>query len=153
MEEEEPLKLADVKRAVSRFEGGTKNVQVKFVMLTGFKVAALNKLKPADYKRFIEMLDEREKEFGLSQVSKKEKVSENKPSKKTKPKKDESGEEEVTLDSLRVLVRPFVQAKKNKPVKRILRNMFGVEALAALEEEDYPAFAAEVKELKEELGL
>ncbi|NVP35931.1 hypothetical protein HXA92_12185 [Listeria monocytogenes] len=154
-EQEKALTLADVKKAVSRFEGGTKNVQVKFVMITGFKVAALNKLKPTDYQDFIEMLDEREKEFGLSQETD-EDNSENEKTKKTsknKSKKDTSGEEELTLDALRVMVRPFVQSKNSKAVKKILRENFDIEAMAELDEEDYPAFVAELEKSKKKLGL
>lgn len=154
-EEEQTLTLADVKRAVSRFEGGTKNVQVKFVMVTAFKVTALNKLKPSDYQDFIEMLDEREKEFGLSQNTDKD-ASENEKTKKTsknKPQKGTSDEEVLTMDALRVMVRPFVQSKNNKAVKKILRGNFGVEAMAELDEEDYPAFVAELEKSKKKLGL
>ncbi|HBJ8545862.1 TPA: hypothetical protein LEM44_001179 [Listeria monocytogenes] len=156
-EQEKTLTLADVKKAVSRFEGGTKNVQVKFVMITGFKVTALNKLKPSDYQDFIEMLDEREKEFGLSQdTDTDEDASENEKTKKTsknKPQKGTSDEEVLTLDALRVMVRPFVQSKNNKAVKKILRENFGIEAMAELDEEDYPAFAAELEKSKKKLGL
>ncbi|EAE4235065.1 TPA_asm: hypothetical protein GIN61_08315 [Listeria monocytogenes] len=155
-EEVQTLTLADVKRAVSRFEGGTKNVQVKFVMVTAFKVTALNKLKPSDYEDFIEMLDEREKEFGLSQKADKD-ASENEEAKKktskNKSKQDTSDEEELTLDALRVMVRPFIQSKNNKAVKRILRENFGIEAMAELDEEDYPAFVAELEKSKKKLGL
>ncbi|EDO0433939.1 hypothetical protein GNZ28_07290 [Listeria monocytogenes] len=154
-EEEQTLKLADVKKAVSRFEGGTKNVQVKFVMVTAFKVTALNKLKPSDYQDFIEMLDEREKEFGLSQDTD-EDTSENEKTKKTsknKPQKGTSDEEVLTMDALRVMVRPFVQSKNNKAVKKILRENFGIEAMAELDEEDYPAFVAELEKSKKKLGL
>ncbi|HAA8292762.1 TPA_asm: hypothetical protein GHP91_04315 [Listeria monocytogenes] len=149
-EEEQTLKLADVKKAVSRFEGGTKNVQVKFVMVTAFKVTALNKLKPSDYQDFIEMLDEREKEFGLSQNTDKD-ASENED--RNKSKQNTSDEEVLTLDALRVMVRPFVQSKNNKAVKKILRGKFGVEAMAELDEEDYPAFVAELEKSKKKLGL
>ncbi|EJE1078080.1 hypothetical protein M4H08_001917 [Listeria monocytogenes] len=154
-EEEQTLTLADVKKAVSRFEGGTKNVQVKFVMVTAFKVTALNKLKPSDYQDFIEMLDEREKEFGLSQDTD-EDTSENEKTKKTsknKPQKGTSDEEVLTMDALRVMVRPFVQSKNNKAVKKILRENFGIEAMAELDEEDYPAFVAELEKSKKKLGL
>ncbi|EIA7757000.1 TPA: hypothetical protein K8T78_002167 [Listeria monocytogenes] len=149
-EEEQTLTLADVKRAVSRFEGGTKNVQVKFVMVTAFKVTALNKLKPSDYQDFIEMLDEREKEFGLSQNTDKD-ASENED--RNKSKQNTSDEEVLTLDALRVMVRPFVQSQNNKAVKKILRGKFGVEAMAELDEEDYPAFVAELEKSKKKLGL
>ncbi|HFT2688752.1 TPA: hypothetical protein ACGB6G_002043 [Listeria monocytogenes] len=154
-EEEQTLTLADVKKAVSRFEGGTKNVQVKFVMVTAFKVTALNKLKPSDYQDFIEMLDEREKEFGLS-LSQDTDASENEKTKKTsknKSKQNTSDEEVLTLDALRVMVRPFVQSQNNKAVKKILRGNFSVEAMAELDEEDYPAFVAELEKSKKKLGL
>lgn len=149
-EEVQTLTLADVKKAVSRFEGGTKNVQVKFVMVTAFKVTALNKLKPSDYQDFIEMLDEREKEFGLSQKADKD-ASENEDMNKSK--QDTSDEEELTLSALRVMVRPFAQSKNSKAVKKILRENFGIEAMAELDEEDYPAFVAELEKSKKKLGL
>lgn len=149
-EEVQTLTLADVKKAVSRFEGGTKNVQVKLVMATAFKVTALNKLKPSDYQDFIEMLDEREKEFGLSQKADKD-ASENED--RNKSKQDTSDEEELTLSALRVMVRPFAQSKNSKAVKKILRENFGIEAMAELDEEDYPAFVAELEKSKKKLGL
>ncbi|EAC4628471.1 hypothetical protein ACL72_09930 [Listeria monocytogenes] len=128
---------------------------MKFVMATAFKVTALNKLKPSDYQDFIEMLDEREKEFGLSQNTDKD-ASENEKTKKTsknKSKQNTSYEEVLTLDALRMMVRPFVQSKNNKAVKKILRGNFGVEAMAELDEEDYPAFVAELEKSKKKLGL
>ncbi|EAE9692162.1 hypothetical protein B0U03_02245 [Listeria monocytogenes] len=123
---------------------------MKFVMVTAFKVTALNKLKPSDYQDFIEMLDEREKEFGLSQNTDKD-ASENED--RNKSKQNTSYEEVLTLDALRMMVRPFVQSKNNKAVKKILRGNFGVEAMAELDEEDYPAFVAELEKSKKKLGL
>ncbi|HAA8401399.1 TPA_asm: hypothetical protein GHP55_03805 [Listeria monocytogenes] len=101
------------------------------------------------------MLDEREKEFGLS-LSQDTDASENEKTKKTsknKSKQNTSDEEELTLDALRVMVRPFVQSKNNKAVKKILRENFGIEAMAELDEEDYPAFVAKLEKSKKKLGL
>ncbi|ECL7059159.1 hypothetical protein FTO90_08740 [Listeria monocytogenes] len=96
------------------------------------------------------MLDEREKEFGLSQNTDKD-ASENED--RNKSKQNTSDEEVLTLDALRVMVRPFVQSQNNKAVKKILRGKFGVEAMAELDEEDYPAFVAELEKSKKKLGL
>lgn len=161
-EEQEELALADVKRAVAQFEGGTKHLGVKYIMVTKFKITALKNLKKSDYAKFIKMVNERAEEYETADSEKDDKpvakksdakTKANKKAKKAKDDDDEDAEEGYTLDSIRALVRPFVRAKQNGRVKEILIDTFGVEKLDGLDEDDYPAFVAELEELKEELGL
>lgn len=153
-EEQEELELVDVKRAIREFENGTKHPAVKKAMRS-YKVKTLKELDPEDYAPFIAKLE------SLAAESEDEDVEEVIPPKskavgkkdKAKVESDDEEDEAYTEATLRTLTRPIIRAKQSGKIRGILRENYGVEKMGDLDEDDYEAFADDIKALIKELGL
>lgn len=123
--------------------------------MRSYKVKTLKELDPEDYAPFIAKLE------SLAAESEDEDVEEAAPPKskaagkkdKAKVESDDDEDEAYTEDTLRTLTRPIIRAKQSGKIRGILRENYGVEKMGDLDEDDYEAFADDIKALIKELGL